>query len=67
MEGAQGASNNSAKHKKRKSAVQRWRPISTEAAAPKGKPHLLLATANTLTQDHSAFKPGYALVMIGRC
>ncbi|KAF2949249.1 uncharacterized protein [Oryza sativa Japonica Group] len=36
MKGAQGASNNSAKHKKRKSAVQRWRPISTEAAAPKG-------------------------------
>ncbi|XP_015621431.1 uncharacterized protein [Oryza sativa Japonica Group] len=35
MKGAQGASNNSAKHKKRKSAVQRWRPISTEAAAPK--------------------------------
>uniref|UniRef100_A0A0E0JFZ9 K Homology domain-containing protein n=1 Tax=Oryza punctata TaxID=4537 RepID=A0A0E0JFZ9_ORYPU len=36
MEGTQRASNNAAKHKKRKSTVQRWRPISTEAAAPKG-------------------------------
>ncbi|KAF0917353.1 hypothetical protein E2562_017526 [Oryza meyeriana var. granulata] len=35
MEGAQGASNNATKHKKRKSPVQRWRPISTEATAPK--------------------------------
>ncbi|XP_006643952.1 activating signal cointegrator 1 complex subunit 1 isoform X2 [Oryza brachyantha] len=35
MEGLQGSSNNVAKHKKRKSPVQRWRPISTEATAPK--------------------------------
>ncbi|XP_062230377.1 uncharacterized protein LOC133927946 isoform X2 [Phragmites australis] len=30
MEGAQGASNNAAKHKQRKFPVHRWRPISTE-------------------------------------
>uniref|UniRef100_A0A0D9UYR0 K Homology domain-containing protein n=1 Tax=Leersia perrieri TaxID=77586 RepID=A0A0D9UYR0_9ORYZ len=31
----QGTSSNVAKHNKRKSSVQRWRPISTEAATPK--------------------------------
>uniref|UniRef100_A0A0A9CTG2 K Homology domain-containing protein n=1 Tax=Arundo donax TaxID=35708 RepID=A0A0A9CTG2_ARUDO len=35
MEWAQGASNNAVKHKNRKSPVQRWRPISTEAAPQK--------------------------------
>nr|XP_034596334.1 uncharacterized protein LOC117857656 isoform X2 [Setaria viridis]TKW11979.1 hypothetical protein SEVIR_5G007400v2 [Setaria viridis] len=35
MEGAQGGSSNLAKHKKRKSPVQRWRPISTEAVPQK--------------------------------
>ncbi|CAO2175210.1 unnamed protein product [Urochloa humidicola] len=35
MEGAQGGSRNLAKHKKRKSPVQRWRPISTEAIPQK--------------------------------
>ncbi|TVU04007.1 hypothetical protein EJB05_50423, partial [Eragrostis curvula] len=35
MEGAQGASNNVAKHMKRKSPVQRWRPVSTEATSRK--------------------------------
>ncbi|CAO2186331.1 unnamed protein product [Urochloa humidicola] len=35
MEGVQGGSSNLAKHKKRKSPVQRWRPISTEAVPQK--------------------------------
>ncbi|KAF8733505.1 hypothetical protein HU200_014804 [Digitaria exilis] len=35
MEGAQGGSGNLGKHNKRKSPVQRWRPISTEAVPQK--------------------------------
>uniref|UniRef100_A0A0E0BZI6 K Homology domain-containing protein n=1 Tax=Oryza meridionalis TaxID=40149 RepID=A0A0E0BZI6_9ORYZ len=54
MEGAQGASNNSAKHKKRKSAVQRWRPISTEAAAPKAGLNEMSSPVSKQVEENSA-------------
>uniref|UniRef100_A0A0D9Y5M7 K Homology domain-containing protein n=1 Tax=Oryza glumipatula TaxID=40148 RepID=A0A0D9Y5M7_9ORYZ len=54
MEGAQGASNNSAKHKKRKSAVQRWRPISTEAAAPKAGLNEMSGPVSKQVEENSA-------------
>uniref|UniRef100_A0A0E0MTI3 non-specific serine/threonine protein kinase n=1 Tax=Oryza rufipogon TaxID=4529 RepID=A0A0E0MTI3_ORYRU len=52
--GAQGASNNSAKHKKRKSAVQRWRPISTEAAAPKADLNEMSGPVSKQVEENSA-------------
>uniref|UniRef100_A0A0E0FJ23 K Homology domain-containing protein n=1 Tax=Oryza nivara TaxID=4536 RepID=A0A0E0FJ23_ORYNI len=54
MEGAQGASNNSAKHKKRKSAVQRWRPISTEAATPKADLNEMSGPVSKQVEENSA-------------
>jgi hypothetical protein len=54
MEGAQGSSN-VAKHNKRKSPVQRWRPVSTEAVPQKGlcvRPVRIMHDCCTLTQYH---------------
>ena len=54
MEGAHGGSGNLAKHKKRKSPVQKWRPISTEAVPQKGAsaPSAICIPFCTLTKDH---------------
>ncbi|KAL6850222.1 hypothetical protein ACP4OV_020849 [Aristida adscensionis] len=70
MEGAQGSSNKVAKHKKRKSPVQRWRPISTEAIPQKDDTNEMSSseskqvTENCLTANETLTSEGTTEVVI---
>ncbi|GJN06540.1 hypothetical protein PR202_ga24276 [Eleusine coracana subsp. coracana] len=70
MEGAEGASKNATKYKKRKPPVQRWRPISTEATSQKDDVNKVpnsrreQVTDNSITSNKSLASGGITNVVI---
>ncbi|KAK3163214.1 hypothetical protein QOZ80_1AG0000770 [Eleusine coracana subsp. coracana] len=70
MEGAEGASNNATKYKRRKPPVRRWRPISTEATSQKDNVNEVpnsrreQVTENSITSNKSLASGGITNVVI---